>query len=458
MGFERQQTQQVVDRVVKVGAIPGRRAIGNHPQPLQAHDVVDPQAAGVGEIGAEHFDKRAKPVAHQTFRRKRGNAPALAGAVENVRRRTHRQRGEQFVLATPGLAAAAVGTDREVSDQANAHAATARSGLCALQATGNQPLAEGEEADAPGVLFGKFSQRSTARVAPLLGPLAPVEVFTFGGTGLLNGFETAVVLQRFASRVAEAAEVGVQRVFALDKAFVQRLQQTVLGVGRHRPVNQRLLFQMLELGGEPGGVNRRAHRSFAKDRAGCCVQAVEEQAAGRRIRAIALGVAAEHRVQRTDRQRFGATLTGNAGEVFQRLGVAKTAIAGTAQRVQLHAQPPGARDRAVDRIADAVAACRRHGQRKGLAFDTDVLITDRNQAGQHRLGIEFQVEPRSVLKVDLAGGLRLEIMCEVEAHANVRGQQRRQMPGLLHLLQFLQAGIDLLGAAGRMAEPGQDIA
>ena len=280
----------------------------------------------------------------------------------------------------------------------------------AFQATGNQPLAEGKEADASGVLFGKFSQRSTARVAPLFGPFAPVEVFTLGGAGFLNGFKATVVFQCFARRVAKAAEVSVQRVFALDKAFVQRLQQAVLGFGRDRPVDQRLLFQMLEFGSEPGGVNRRAHRAFAKDRAGRCVQAVEEQTAGRRIRAVALGVAAEHRVQRADRQRFGTALTGHTGEIFQRLGVTKTTVAGTAQRVQLHAQPPGARDRAVDRIADAVAACRCHGQRKRLAVDTDVLITDRDQTGQHGLGIQFHREPRAVFKVDLAGCLRLEIM------------------------------------------------
>ncbi len=91
MGFKAEQAQQVVHRVIQVGAVGGRRAIGDHPQPLQAHDVINAQAAGVGEIGPEHFDEGAKAVAHQAFRRERGNAPALAGAVENVRWRSHRQ-------------------------------------------------------------------------------------------------------------------------------------------------------------------------------------------------------------------------------------------------------------------------------------------------------------------------------------------------------------------------------
>ena len=77
-----------------------------------------------------------------------------------------------------------------------------------------------------------------------------------------------------------------------------------------------------------------------------------------------MGVAAEHRMQRTDRQRLGTTFAGHPGQIFQRLGIAEPAIAGAAQRVQLHAQAPGTRDRTVDGIADAVAARRCHGQGK----------------------------------------------------------------------------------------------
>ena len=93
-----------------------------------------------------------------------------------------------------------------------------------------------------------------------------------------------------------------------------------------------------------------------------------------------------------------------------------------------------------------------------MSVDADVLITDRNQAGQHRLGIQFQVEPRTIFEVDLARGFRLEVMRQVEADADVCGHQRRQVSGLLHLLQFQQAGVDFLCGAGRVAESGQDVA
>ena len=91
MGFEGQQAQQVVHRVIEVGTVAGRRVVGDHPQSLQPHDVIDAQATGMGEVGPQHFDERAKAVAHQTFGGERGNAPALAGTVEDVRWRTHGQ-------------------------------------------------------------------------------------------------------------------------------------------------------------------------------------------------------------------------------------------------------------------------------------------------------------------------------------------------------------------------------
>ncbi|MNL31270.1 hypothetical protein D3C87_1530480 [compost metagenome] len=148
----------------------------------------------------------------------------MTGAIENVRWRADCQRSKQFILAAPGLAATAISTHRQIGDQANAHATAAGGGLRALQAAGDQPLAEGEETNAPGVLFGEFSQRGAARVAPLFRPLTPIEAFTLGGPRFLDGFEAAVVFQGFATSVAKTAEIGVQWVFALHEALVQRLQ------------------------------------------------------------------------------------------------------------------------------------------------------------------------------------------------------------------------------------------
>ncbi len=93
-----------------------------------------------------------------------------------------------------------------------------------------------------------------------------------------------------------------------------------------------------------------------------------------------------------------------------------------------------------------------------MSVDADVLIPDRNQAGQLGLGVQFQVEPRAIFKVDLARRFRLKEMRQVEADAEIGGNERRQMPGLLHLLQLQEAGVDFLCGAGRVAESDQDIA
>ncbi|MNP01881.1 hypothetical protein D3C76_937090 [compost metagenome] len=163
-------------------------------------------------------------------------------------------------------------------------------------------------------------------------------------------------------------------------------------------------------------------------------------------------------MQGTDRQCVGAAFARHPGQVFQCLGVAKAAIAGTAQCIQLHAQAPGARDRAVHRIGYAVATGGSHGQGKALSIDLDVLVTDRDQPRQNGFGIQLETEFRAIFKMDLAGCQRLKKVRQVKSHADIGGDQRRQVAGLLYLLQFEQAGVDFLGAAGRVAESREDVA
>ncbi|MNL66468.1 hypothetical protein D3C87_1909390 [compost metagenome] len=59
--------------------------------------------------------------------------------------------------------------------------------------------------------------------------------------------------------------------------------------------------------------------------------------------------------------------------------------------------------------------------------------------------------------MDRAGRLRLEVMRQIETDTDIGGHQRRQVAGLLHLLQLQQAGVDFLCGAGGVAESGQDV-
>jgi len=278
--------------------------------------------------------------------------------VENVRRRADGQAGEQFILAAPGLAAATVGADGQVGDQADAHATASGGLLGAFQAARDQPLAEGVEADVVAVFLGEAQECRALRAAPLLWPMAPVEVFASGGTRGLDRFETAVVLQGFTARLAETEEVGVLRVLTVAEVVVQGTQQAVFGLGCGGPVDQGVLFEGVQLVGQTAGLDGIAHLALTQDAAGRCVQAIEKQTARRRVRAVALGVGAEHRVHRADRQGVGPAFGGRAGQVFQRQGVAEPAVAEAAQGVQLGAQAPGTWGLTVDGIGDAVAVTR----------------------------------------------------------------------------------------------------
>ncbi|MNT55051.1 hypothetical protein D3C72_1922570 [compost metagenome] len=90
-----------------------------------------------------------------------------------------------------------------------------------------------------------------------------------------------MVFQGFATGMAETAEVGVQRVLALNETFVQRLQYPVFGLGGGRPVDQRAVFQRLQLIGQAGGIDGGAQRALTQNRSGCAVEAIEKQTAGR---------------------------------------------------------------------------------------------------------------------------------------------------------------------------------
>ena len=234
----------------------------------------------MGEVGPQHFDKGAKAIALEALWGKGRDPPTLACAVENVRWRAHGQVGQQFVLTAPGLATAAIGTHRQVGDQADAHAAATGGLLRALKATGDQPLGEGEIADFVAVFLGELRQGRALRRAPGFGPLAPVQVLTGGSTLGLYGFEAAVVFQGFAAGLAEALKVGMLGMRAVAEVFIQCAQQALLGLGGGRPVDQRELFQGMQLLSQPGSFDGVAHLTFTEDARRRSIQAVEKQAAG----------------------------------------------------------------------------------------------------------------------------------------------------------------------------------
>jgi hypothetical protein len=142
--------------------------------------------------------------------------------------------------------------------------------------------------------------------------------------------------------------------------------------------------------------------------------------------------------------------------VFQGQGVAETAIARAAQRVQLGAQAPGAGRLAIHRFGDAVAMGRSDGQGEGLVADMHLVITQGNHTGQHRVAIEAQFQGFTVFQADPARRIGLEVARQVKAFAAVDGHQRRQVWVLLRELQLEQAGVDVGIGVGRVTQAFED--
>jgi hypothetical protein len=108
--------------------------------------VVDPQAAGAGDRGADRLDERLVVGVAQPPGDQRRGAPVLALGVEGVRRGADADALGQHVLPGPGVGAAAGDADRQVLDDGHA---LGRRGELQVQ----RPLQPGVEGDDGAVLL-----------------------------------------------------------------------------------------------------------------------------------------------------------------------------------------------------------------------------------------------------------------------------------------------------------------
>ena len=208
--LQRDQPEEVLQREGEVGAFGRGRPVRHDPEPREAHDVVDPHAAGVAHRGAHHLQVSAEAVPDEAARRERGEAPALPTGAEQVRRRPDGQAHQSLGLAAPAMAAPGVRAHGEVGDEADRHPGGSRRALRRREAAVRQELHEGVRGDL-ALVFGRELQHGRAvRVAILLGPLEPVPARRVGAEDAgVQGFEPGVGFERVASLPAELGELGV---------------------------------------------------------------------------------------------------------------------------------------------------------------------------------------------------------------------------------------------------------
>ncbi len=195
-GLQRNQAEQCFDRILQISAFARTGAIGHQPETPETDDVIDAQPTGMAQLGAQQLNERGVGTIDQGPRRVRGQAPALAERVQRVRRRADRQALQEVLWPAPAVAAAAIGADREIADQADRHAAGFRRRLRALQAQIGQPLQPQMEGDFVHIRFSECADFGTERIAKRRRPVLPVpERRAHREEVRLQRFKTGVIAQ-----------------------------------------------------------------------------------------------------------------------------------------------------------------------------------------------------------------------------------------------------------------------
>ena len=204
LALQRDEAEQVVDRIGEIGALGGFRARRNDEQARQAHRVVDAQHAGGTHVGGDQRGEAAPAVARRSDRVGRRQVPGLALGRERVGRRADGDVARQLAGARPVLGAVRRRADREVAIEADLEPAgfrpLGRGGELAV----GEPLAEQGEGDRLGFLARRSRQRVAFAVAQRRRPAAPV----LAAAPRRDRFEDREAAQRLAAGGDEAVVVG----------------------------------------------------------------------------------------------------------------------------------------------------------------------------------------------------------------------------------------------------------
>ena len=315
MRFQLYKAEQVRLRKRQVGALRTGGAIGNDPQPVQPHGVIDPHAACMGQCRLQHLAIRGVAARGQANGRKRGQPPVLAVALHEVRRRADSQAQQRFALPAPALAAAGIRADGKVADQAYAHARRAAGFLSPCKTAVGTKLQPGVKGDVLAVLRCKRRNCRGVRALERRRPGSPMpERLVLGEEMAVQRLEQRMRLQATALFAAECLQrralVLVQSRYGEHPA---QLGQTEFG--RFRPVHQ--IFG----------------RQSGTARVDAGMEHVQRRPAGRRVGAEPVGIGSELCVHRRDADCLGTVGSSGRRECCKGGEIAETGIARPAQRV-----------------------------------------------------------------------------------------------------------------------------
>ena len=275
--FQRQQTQQIAERVRQIRTVGGVSAVRDQPKPRQPHGMIDAHATGVAQRRAQRRQEWREPTGGQGAGREAGQLPVLTERIEQIGRCPDSEATEDIALSAPRVTAARVHTDGEIADRADTHTRGASATLRNPQRPIGKPLQETVIQHLPLVRRGEHRNRRTARLAQVHRPAPPI---AHPGRVLhrLQCLEYGVLRQQFAAIGAETRKVQAQRPIAVDERLEQRPQQAMLGARGGRPVDERLRLEPIERLAQAFGAQRVRHKRLAEHQRRGCVQRIEEQA------------------------------------------------------------------------------------------------------------------------------------------------------------------------------------
>src|SRR5664280_1756152 len=199
--LEHQDADQGLVVVADVGALTGGQALRNPPQPEEADDMVDPDAASMAQDSAQHVSIRGVAELLQPVWPPRWLAPVLAKLVVLVWRGTNRDLTREGISKPPGISAFRMDTDREVMDDPDRHPGFLGLPLHRTELLINDPLQPAIELHLVADLITDCLHGRAAWVLQVRGPVTPRQPFLLG-----QRTPRSEVEQTLAFAVAESGE------------------------------------------------------------------------------------------------------------------------------------------------------------------------------------------------------------------------------------------------------------
>ena len=350
VGLQRQDGEQLLGRIAHVDPLPLVDAAGDPEQPVELHDVVDAQDAGVRQVVAQHGAQVAVPLQPLALRVDGVEPPVLAAAEQRVGRRTGGSAGGEQVALAPGVERRRRDAERQVEVEPAAGVQRLGGGCHlllggelgvemeavdgAVEAVGIEPGAAIVAGAGPGVAEGRR-------------PVLPAGAEALGA-GAEGGIEVEV-----RPPLAQRGELGAARRRGVlgEERLGQRLEDAALEGGHAAVVDQLAGGQLGHLAPQLARsqelLRRRAARQLRQPPR-IDEQLVPEQPAGRTVGRIAVRrLVVEGGEQRQGGDGAAAEAADPASELLETGEVADPEVAVAADRVDRQEDAPGALRRLV---------------------------------------------------------------------------------------------------------------